>query len=159
MADIAVQDLYEDAIAICYGCGKNNEHGLHIRTFWDGEAGIAHFTPKPYHTAFPGYVYGGLLASLVDCHMLGTAIAAAYDAEGREVGSKPTLTYVTGNLNVSYVDRTPMGVELTLRSKVTEMHERKAIVTCSVFADGKETVKAEMVAVKVSSRLFEQPNE
>jgi acyl-coenzyme A thioesterase PaaI-like protein len=147
-----IQDFYPDETAICYGCGRHNPDGLHIQTYWDGEEGIGHFTPKPHHTAFPGVVYGGLLASLVDCHMVGTAIAATYQAEGRDPGSEPEITYVTGNLNVSYLHPTPTDTELTLRARVKELLPRKAIVACSVYAGEKECVRAELVAVRVASR-------
>jgi hypothetical protein len=61
-ADKPIQSFYNPKAAICYGCGMNNPDGLHIQTYWNGEEGICHFTPLPEHTAFPGYVYGGLLA-------------------------------------------------------------------------------------------------
>lgn len=154
MSDQPIQDSYPDNIAICYGCGRNNAHGLHITSYWNGEEGISQFTPQPYHTAFPGYVYGGLLASLIDCHSIGTAIAAMYEAEGREPGTDPEITCVTGNLNVTYGKPTPIGVELTLRARIKELYPRKAIVTCSLFAEGVECVTAEVVAVRVESRAF-----
>jgi len=77
------QDYYPDQLAHCYGCGRLNEHGLQIKSFWDGEESVCVFQPQPYHTAIPGYVYGGLIASLIDCHSTGTASAAAYRAQGR----------------------------------------------------------------------------
>lgn len=154
---LAVQDTYADEVAICYGCGRNNKHGLHVRTYWDGELGRATFTPRPEHTAFPGYVYGGLLASLIDCHSLGTAIAAFYDAAGREIGSDPVITCVTGNLNVSYKKPTPMGVELTLETRVKELTEKKAVVVTELYADGVVTVVGEVVGVRVPSRMI-NPN-
>ncbi|MEM9954890.1 MAG: PaaI family thioesterase [Chloroflexota bacterium] len=150
---IAVQDTYADDIAICYGCGRNNQHGLHVRTFWDGEIGHATFMPRPEHTAFLGIVYGGLLASLIDCHSLGTAIGAMYDEAGRELGSTPVITCVTGNLNVSYKKPTPMGHELTLQTRVKELTEKKAIITTELFADGIVTVTGEVIAVRVPSRM------
>ena len=74
----AFQDFYPDHLAHCYGCGRMNEEGLQIKTYWSGEESVTRYLPRPYHTAFPGFVYGGLLASLVDCHGTGTAAAAAY---------------------------------------------------------------------------------
>jgi len=149
----AIQDFYRDDIAVCYGCGKNNPHGYHIRTLWDGSEGVFRFMPQPFHTAFPGVVYGGLIASLIDCHSIGTAVAAAYQAENREPDTEPEITYVTGNLNVTYLKPTPMGVELLLRAKVKEMGERKTIVTCSLYADDLECARGEVVAVRASRRL------
>src|SRR5690349_1412586 len=107
-----VQDSYSPNTAICYGCGINNAKGLHLKTYWDGSIGHCEFTPYPEHTAFPNYVYGGLIASIIDCHSIGTAIAAMYQAAGREIGSDPEITCVTGNLNISYKKPTPTGFVL-----------------------------------------------
>ena len=89
----AFQDFYPDELAHCYGCGRLNESGLHIRTLWDGEESVTRFTPRPYHTATPGFVNGGVLASLIDCHGTGTAAAAAYRAEGRAMDTPPMRRY------------------------------------------------------------------
>lgn len=148
----AIQDFYPDDIAVCYGCGRHNPKGLHIRTIWDGKEGVFRFKPKPYHTAFPGVIYGGLIASLIDCHSIGTAVAAAYDAEGRKPGTEPEITYVTGNLNVTYLKPTPIEAELELRAKIKEFQGRKAVIICSLFANGEECAKGEVLAVRVSSR-------
>jgi acyl-coenzyme A thioesterase PaaI-like protein len=154
MSDKPIQDFYPDDVAICYGCGRLNPEGLHIQTYWNGEEGICRFTPKPHHTAFPGFIYGGLLASLIDCHSMGTAIAATYHAEGREPGSDPEITYVTGNLNVSYLKPTPLDGEIVLRARMKELHPKKAIITCSVYAGDEECVRGEVVAVRVKSRAL-----
>jgi hypothetical protein len=69
-------------------------------SYWDEEETVAIFHPRPYHTAIPGYVYGGLIASLIDCHGTGTASAAAYRKEGREIGADPPLRFVTASLQV-----------------------------------------------------------
>lgn len=152
MDDQPIQAFYPDDVAICYGCGRNNPTGLHIQTFWNGEEGICRFTPQPHHTAFPGFVYGGLLASLIDCHSMGTAIAATYHAEQRTPGTDPEVTYVTLNLNVTYLKPTPIDTELLLRARVIELHPRKAIVTCLIFANAIECVRGEVVGVRVKSR-------
>ena len=153
MKDAAIQDFYSDDIAVCYGCGKNNPQGLHIRTIWDGKEGLFRFTPKPFHTAFPGVVYGGLIASLIDCHCIGTAVAAAYQAEGLEPGTGPEITFVTGSLNVKYLKPTPIGVELLLRAKIKEMGERKTKVECSLYANDEECARGEVIAVRASRRI------
>ncbi len=147
------QDYYPDNLAHCYGCGRLNEHGLHIRSFWDGEEAVAVFEPKPYHTAIPGYVYGGLLASLVDCHGTGTASAAAYRAAGREMGSDPPFRFVTASLHVEYKLPTPNGVPLELRARVKEIKGRKVVVTITIAARGEITVRGEVVAVQVPERM------
>ena len=156
MNEKPIQDYYPDEVAVCYGCGRNNPKGLQIKTRWDGQEGVCRFTPEPHHIAFPGFVYGGLIASLIDCHSMGTAIAAAYQAAGRDPGTAPEITYVTGSLNVRYLRPTPAGLELVLCSRVRELHEKKATVVTSVTADGMECVTGEVVAVRVPSRMMQQ---
>ncbi len=145
----AFQDFYPDNVSHCYGCGRLNQEGLQIRTFWDGDESVTRYRPRPYHTAIPGFVYGGLLASLVDCHGTGTAAAAAYRAEDRPMDSEPALRYVTASLHVDYLKPTPAGVELELRGRVKEIKGRKVIVAIDLLADGIPTVHGEVVAVQM----------
>ena len=145
----AFQDYYPDEVSYCYGCGRLNEHGLQIKSYWDGDETICHYQPRPYHMAVPGYVYGGLLASLIDCHAVGTAAAARYAADGREIGSDPVLRYVTGLLQVSFTAPTPMGGELQLRAWPVEVGERKVVVDAEVIADGQVTVTGHVIAVQL----------
>jgi len=146
-----VQDYYPDDIAVCYGCGRNNPEGMHIRTRWDGKEGVFRFTPAPYHTAFPGAVYGGLIACLMDCHSIGTCVAAAYEAEGRAPGTEPEIIFVTGSLNVTYLAPTPIDAELTFRTTVKEQNARKIIVVSRLYAREKETARGEVTGIRVPS--------
>jgi acyl-coenzyme A thioesterase PaaI-like protein len=148
-----IQDFYEDEVAICYGCGRHNTHGLNIRTYWDGEEGVCHFKPRSYHTAFPGFVYGGLIASLIDCHSVGTATAASYQAEGREPGTEPQIRFVTGTLNVRYLQPTPINVELILRARIKALYEKKIVVSCSLYANEKECAQGEVIAIRAPRNL------
>lgn len=146
-----IQHHYPEDTAHCYGCGRLNAHGHHFRTFWaeEGEESVTRFRPDPEHTAIPGFVYGGLIASLVDCHGTGTAAAAAYRAAGREPGTEPHLRYVTGSLTVDFLKPTPLGPELEARGTVAEMGERKIVVDVRLLADGVETVRGRVVAVRM----------
>lgn len=145
----AFQDYYPDDVSHCYGCGKLNEKGHQIKSYWDGDESVAVFEPKPYHTAIPGYVYGGLIASLIDCHGTGTAAAAAYREEGREMSSEPPLRYVTASLHVDYLRPTPMGVPLELRGTVEEVKGKKVIVSETLSANGKICARGRVVAVRM----------
>lgn len=146
---MAVQDFYPEHLAFCYGCGRLNHYGHHIRTDWDGDETVSLFTPQPWHTAIPGFVYGGVIASLVDCHSTGTAAAAAYRAAGREPGSDPPFRFVTGALRVDYLKPTPLGPTLTIRGRVKEIRGRKVIVESTVYAEGAATARGEVVAVQM----------
>jgi acyl-coenzyme A thioesterase PaaI-like protein len=153
------QDYYPESLSHCYGCGTKNPHGLHISSFWDGDESIATFHPKEFHLAFPGYVYGGLIASLIDCHCVGTAAAAAYREEGREPGSLPAFRYVTGSLQVDYLKPTPLGPPIELRATVAEIKERKTIVLATVSVQNVITAKGRVVAVRMPDRLREEGRE
>lgn len=149
-----IQDYYPDDVAHCYGCGRLNEHGHQIKSFWDGDETVSHFTPKEYHTAIPGYIYGGLIASLIDCHATGTAALAAYRAENRDLNSLPPFRFVTASLQVDYLKPTPLGVELELRGKVLELKGKKVISEISVSAHGEITARGKVVAIQMPEKLL-----
>jgi acyl-coenzyme A thioesterase PaaI-like protein len=149
------QDYYLAAMAHCYGCGTLNEHGHQIKSYWDGEESVCHFMPRPYHIAIPGYVYGGLLASLIDCHGTGTAAAAAYRAEQRAMDTEPAFRFLTATLHVDYLKPTPLGIELEIRGKVKEAKGRKVVIQEWILADGITTVRGEVVAVQVPDGMVE----
>ncbi|MER2526425.1 MAG: PaaI family thioesterase [Candidatus Competibacter denitrificans] len=149
MNDVAFQDTYPDQLSHCYGCGRLNEHGLHLKSRWDGDETVAIIEPREYFTGIPGYVYGGLLASLIDCHGTGTASAAAYRAAGRELGSEPPLRFVTASLRVDFLKPTPMGVPLELRGRIQEVKGRKVVVSIILAAEKVVVVRGEVVAVQL----------
>jgi acyl-coenzyme A thioesterase PaaI-like protein len=153
MSSKAVQDFYPDEFAWCYGCGRLNPDGFHLKTVWEGDETVTRFTPRPYHIALPGYVNGGVLASLIDCHGTGSAAAAAYRAEGREVGDGPAPRYVTAALRVEYLKPTPLGVPLEVRGRIKELKERKVVVEAELSASGDVTVRGEIVAVRMPEHL------
>ncbi len=156
MSTQAFQDYYPDYLAVCYGCGRLNEYGLQIKSYWDGEETVCHFQPRPYHTAVPGYVYGGLLASLIDCHGTGTAAAAGYRAEGREMDSHPPLRYLTASLHVDYLKPTPLGPVLEVRGRIKQVKGRKVVVEEWILANGEITVRGEVVAVQVPDQMIQE---
>lgn len=158
MPELAFQDYYDDKVAHCYGCGRLNEHGHQIRSFWEGDEAVTRFRPRPYHTAIPGYVYGGLIASLIDCHSTGTAAAAAYRAEGREMGSLPPLRFVTASLHVDYLRPTPLDAVLTIRARVKEVKGRKVVVASTLFAGDLECARGEVVCVQMPEHWLDEAN-
>jgi len=153
MKNDAFQDHYPDELAHCYGCGRLNEHGHQIRTTWDGDETITHFTPEPYHIAIPGYVYGGLIASIIDCHCTGTAAAAAAKNAGRDLDDDPAFRFVTASLHVDYLRPTPLGVPLEVRGSVEEVSGRKVVIQATVAAEGEICARGKVVAVQMPEHL------
>ena len=154
--DKAFQDYYPDQMSYCYGCGRLNEHGLQIKSYWDGDETVCLFIPRSYHIAVPGYVYGGLLASLIDCHGTGSAAAAAYRAESRSLDSEPALRFLTASLHVEYLKPTLLGVTLEVHGRVKEVKGRKVVVEEWIIAEGNMTVRGEVIAVQVPEKLWDE---
>jgi len=156
MTQKAFQDYYTDDFSHCYGCGRLNEHGLQIKSYWEGEESVAKILPSEHHIAIPGFVYGGLIASLVDCHSTGTAAAAAYQAEGRDMDSLPPLRFVTASLKVDFLAPTPLGVELEIRGKVVELKGKKVVVEAKVLANDKICATGKVVAVQMPDTMLKK---
>ncbi len=149
----AVQDHYPDDFAHCFGCGRLNARGHLIKSYVEGDEVVSHFTPRPEHTALPGFVYGGLIASLIDCHAMATAAAAAEHAAGRNIGDGPAPRFVTAQLSVAFLRPTPIGGELVLHARVAERSERKAIVEVELSANGVVTARGNVVAVPMPASM------
>ncbi|AWD66408.1 MULTISPECIES: PaaI family thioesterase [Priestia] len=153
----AIQDEYPDDFAWCYGCGRLNQDGYHFRTGWLGEKTITLYTPKPEHTAIPGFVYGGLLASLIDCHGTGSASLALYRKNGCEIGdSAEPPRFVTGSLHVDFKKPTPQGEVLKAIGTVEEIHPKKWRVKTEVYANDIIVATGEVVAVVMPNTFKRQ---
>ena len=152
----AFQDYYPDQLSHCYGCGRLNEHGHQIKSYWDGQESVAEFVPEPFHIAIPGYVYGGLIASLLDCHGTGTAAAAMYRQEGRAMDTDPPFRFVTASLKVDYLRPTPLGEVLEIRGTVKEISGRKVIVSATLSASGTLCARGEIVAVQMPGAMISE---
>ncbi len=154
----AIQDDYPDDFSWCYGCGRLNEKGHHLRTGWQGGQTLTIYTPQPEHTALPGFVYGGIIASLIDCHGTGSASLALHRKNGHVIGdgSEPPR-FVTASLHVDYSKPTPHGVPLKAIGTVHEIHPKKWRVETEVFANGVLCARGEVVAV-VMPNTFVQKN-
>ena len=157
MREKAFQDYYPDQLSYCYGCGRLNASGLQIKSYWEGDEAICRYQPRPYHIAIPGYVYGGLIASLIDCHGTGTAAAAAYRAEGRPMDSEPPLRFVTASLHVDYLRPTPLEAELELRGRVKELKGRKVVIAITLSAKGELCARGEVVCVQMPESFLPAP--
>jgi len=149
MTSEALQDGAADIAASCWGCVKNNEHGLQIKSFWDGDELICDWEPKKYHLGFPGILTGGIIATIIDCHCI--AMANAFFA--RETGYEFDMTklsgvFVTGTLTVKFIRPTPLKA-VHLRAKVIEMGEKKIKVSCDLSSGEALCATGEITAIRV----------
>lgn len=144
-----IQDYYPDHFAQCYGCGKLNEHGYQLKTIMEGEETVTRFTPSEHHTAIPGFVYGGLLASLIDCHGTGSASLALAKEQGIELREDNAPRCVTASLKVDYKKPTPIDGEIEIRGTVKEIKGKKVIISAELISKGVVCVTGEIIAIQV----------
>ena len=158
--DNAERDPFDDGRALqdrlpahCFGCGTLNAHGLHIKSRWEGDVFLCVWRPRPEHIGFPGIVYGGTIASVVDCHAVWAALSAHCRRAGHDLSSgPPPFNVVTGRLLVNYLKPVSVARTMELRARIVEHGERKSVVACSVRQGAEECATAEIVTVRVPAR-------
>ena len=149
-------DIFQEHMPgnICFGCGKDTKNGLHIQSYWNDKKAECVWTPGNNHQGWPNILNGGIIATIIDCHCMATAMAYAYGNEGRNLDSKPVYKYATGTIKVKYIFPTPHG-KVKLLSQVDSYAEKKVFVTCDLYSGDKKTASAEVIAFRVydSSKL------
>lgn len=147
----AFQDYYPEKFSHCYGCGKSNPHGHHLKSYWDGEETIARFTAAPeFSGGVPDHVYGGMVASLLDCHGTASAAAFAYREAGRELDDGGEfMRFVTASLKVDFLRPTPIGVELVIRGRLRGMEGRKVQLDLSLSQAEQTCATGQMLAIQL----------
>lgn len=149
-SDIGPSFQEQGSVSYCHGCGADNERGLRIKSYWEGDEAVCAWQPQPHHCGgSKEIVNGGIIASLIDCHSLNLAIARAYRTEGRPIGSRPRIGYVTAHLSVSYLRPTPIDRLLHLRASITRSEGRKVWVRCTLSAGGEVCAEGEVLGIRV----------
>lgn len=132
----------------CFGCGALNERGLQIKSRWDGDELVCRWQPPAHCIGHPGVVYGGTIASVVDCHAIWTAVATHCRDEGSALGTGPA--FVTGRLTVNYLRPAAIDQPLALRARVVDSSGRRSTVAVRVLqGDGSECATAEVLVVRM----------
>ena len=133
---------------VCFGCGHNHE-GLQIKSYWEGEESVCDWESEEKYHGWSDLMNGGIMATLIDCHCMGTAMADAYQREGRSLDSEPEYRYATGTLTVKYLKPTPNS-KIQLRARVTEAKARKTVLKCDFYSEnGVKTAEADVIAIRV----------
>jgi len=154
---IAIQETYGKRFQHCYGCGPQNEEGLHLRSYpsQDGSTCICEFMPdKQFTGGVPANLYGGMIAMIFDCH--GTASAAWFnhDKNGQVLEENTVIgRYITARLEVDFKSPVPMGKLIRVTASAEEITERKVIVNMEMEADGKIRAKSKLIAVAIKDDM------
>ena len=134
---------------ICFGCGQNNHQGLKIKSYWEGEEAVCFWQSEEKYQGWKGLLNGGVMATLIDCHCMCTAMAGTYKAEGRSLDSLPEYRYATGTMNIKYLKPTSNIKPVELRATIKEIRRKVVVVDCIVKSDGIITAQAEVIAIRV----------
>ncbi len=154
---IAIQDRYGERFQHCWGCGPKNDLGLHLKTYpsLDGERCISRIKLENAYTGgVPSNVFGGMIATIFDCH--GTASAAwfAHHQKGLELTDETVIgRFITAHLEVDYLSPTPIDDEIVVISTLEELGERKVLISMEMSVADKVRAKAKMVAVAVKDHM------
>ena len=141
----SLQDIYAPTLK-CFGCGPANEQGLRIKSYVQGDEVVATWVAEKHHEAYEGMLNGGIIGALLDCHSNWAAAHHLMQKQGLEI---PPCT-VTANFNVKLKRPTPSKEQITLKARVKESKEDRAVIDAELIADGKVCATCEglFVAVK-----------
>jgi acyl-coenzyme A thioesterase PaaI-like protein len=152
----SLQDRFAPA-GRCFGCGPANPRGLRIGSRPDSEDPtelIADFTPRPEHEAFAGVVNGGILGTLVDCHMNWTA---AWSLMAARHADRPPTT-VTLEYAIRMRRPTPSTEPVRLRAWIVDGLDDRATVEAEISSGGNVTAtgRGTFVAVKPDHPAYDR---
>ena len=134
----------------CFGCGADNPHGLKIRSFWDGDIAKCRWQPEQYHEGWANLTCGGIIATVIDCHCIATAMATAIRNENRDLASEPHYLFATGSMEIKYLKPSMVTQKMELRAQVTGIKfEKKYTVACDVFVNNEKTVESNVIVLLV----------
>lgn len=147
----AIQDYYAPEMSHCFGCGNRNAAGYQLKSHFHGSHAEARFTIDcQYSGGFPDYAYGGIVASLLDCHGIAAAAAFFQQAQGKTLDSGEAVPrFVTGSLKVDYKRPTPLGVEIRLLGKLRSIEGRRVVVELELLAGEEVCATGELLAVQL----------
>ena len=134
-AMLSIQErLYPDMT--CFGCGLANPKGLRLHSYPADGYVVASFTPWPEHDNGLGYLNGGIIATVLDCHSAAAVIHEA-DLRGWTAEGGLALPYVTAGLDVRYLRPAPLGEPSELRAVITSADPDVMTVDVELVWDGK----------------------
>ena len=145
------KEYFQDAMPenVCFGCGNDNHNGLKIKSYWEGNEAICIWMSEEKYNGWAKLMNGGIIATIIDCHCMGTAMAHAYKSEGRPLNSLPEYRYATGTLSVKYIAPTSNHHKAELRAIIIEVKGKKTVLKCELFSQGIKTAEAEVIAIRV----------
>lgn len=135
MNDVAIQDrLFPDLT--CFGCGPANSKGLQLKSYRDGDLVVATFTPWPEHDNGIGFLNGGIIATLLDCHSAAAVFETAEENGWERLGGS-AFSFITAGIDVEYLRPAPLHEPVELRARIVTASEPEIVCEDELWWDGK----------------------
>ncbi len=125
----------------CFGCGEANSHGLRLEFFLaeDGTVVCPVTIPDSFE-GHPGFLHGGIIATLLD-----ETMSKAVRARG--------LNAMTRHLEVDYLRPVPSQLPIRMEGHIVRSEGRKHWVEAHILnSEGKTLAQSKGLFVEVSSR-------
>lgn len=121
----------------CFGCGHANPDGFHLRSYRDGDRTVATFTPRPEHDNGFGFLNGGIITTVLDCHTAAVVMWEA-DQRGWKAEDGAPVPFITAALEVKFLRPTPLGPAVSLRAEPEKVSESEIVVNAALVLDEKQ---------------------
>jgi acyl-coenzyme A thioesterase PaaI-like protein len=121
---------------MCFGCGHANERGLRLRSYEIDGVVSASFMPWPEHDNGGGFLNGGILATVLDCHG-GAAVLLEAHRRGWEPAPGALLPFVTAGLDVRFLRPAPLREPIELSAGLVAVSESEITVEAQAIWDSK----------------------
>jgi uncharacterized protein (TIGR00369 family) len=129
-AEENLQPMVHSAQNRCFGCGQANAAGLRLEFLLAEDGGVVTLpTVADRFEGHPGYLHGGVIATLLD-----EAMSKSARARG--------LTTVTRKLEVDYLRPVPSGAPLRVEGRVMRSEGRRHWIEAEI-RDAEATLLAE----------------
>jgi acyl-coenzyme A thioesterase PaaI-like protein len=133
--ELSIQESLYPTIT-CFGCGQANPEGFQLRSYREGELTVADFTPRPEHDNGFGFVNGGIIATILDCHGAAVVLSEAAERDWRADEGAP-LPFITAGFEVRFLRPTPLGPTLRLVASPGSVNEDEIVVNADLELEGK----------------------
>lgn len=140
MGELSIQERLYPTLT-CFGCGHANPKGLRLRSYPSGEGVVAEFTPWPEHDNGVGFLNGGIIATVLDCHS-GAAVFDHQERHGLGDPDGPLLPFVTAGLDLRFLRPCPLHETLQLVAVVEGADSDNLEVRVRLIWDGKPRAEA-----------------
>jgi acyl-coenzyme A thioesterase PaaI-like protein len=127
----------------CFGCGHANPKGLHLRSYAREGVVVAAFTPWPEHDNGFGFLNGGIITTVLDCHTAAAVLLEAHERGWKAPDGAP-IPFITAGFDVRFLRPTPLDANVELQGKLVTVSEDEMVVDAELSFDAK--VRATMRA-------------